>query len=387
MTQIPKSVLTFLCLAVFAAPPTPSQAASFQGLGVGFFGPSPGFESSATGVSADGSVVVGENRGEAFRWKNSGGMVGLGLFAGQHPTSTALGVSADGSTIVGSAVAGFPAPTAQSFQWKSAGGLMGGPALGSGPSSAEGVSADGSVVVGGSAPGQNTNLQAFRWTMGSGAVGLGTLGGDVSSDAAGVSADGSVVVGTSATVGGTNHAFRWTASIGMVGLGVVPGETTSQALGISADGKVVVGGSGKQAFRWTAGSGMVGLGILPGDDSSVAAAVSADGSVVVGSDLRPCSLSPVCPGGGQHHAMVWDAVHGLRSLQQVLMDDGVNLSAWTLTKATSISADGNTIVGDGLDGNTPEAWIAVIPEPGTGLLVMGGVLGLGITRRTSRGSG
>jgi len=73
----------------------------------------------------------------------------------------------------------------------------------------------------------------------------------------------------------------------------------------------------------------------------------------------------------------------MRSVADVLTHDfGLNLSGWTLEGATGISADGDTIVGDGTNpmGN-PEGWIATIPEAGTGLLVMVGVLGFAITRR------
>jgi probable HAF family extracellular repeat protein len=60
----------------------------------------------ATGVSADGSVVVGTgSRGdaytgrEAFRWTEETGMQGLGT--GGLSESFATGVSGDGSTVVG----------------------------------------------------------------------------------------------------------------------------------------------------------------------------------------------------------------------------------------------------------------------------------------------
>jgi probable HAF family extracellular repeat protein len=61
----------------------PAQAASFQGLG-----DLPGVVSLAlaTGVSADGSVVVGNSQSanglEAFRWTQATGMVGLGDLPG-----------------------------------------------------------------------------------------------------------------------------------------------------------------------------------------------------------------------------------------------------------------------------------------------------------------
>jgi hypothetical protein len=114
---------------------------------------------------------------------------------------------------------------------------------------------------------------------------------------------------------------------------------------------------------------MVGLGFLPGSSGSDARAVSADGSVVVGTS------------GGE--AFIWDAGHGMRSLKQVLTDDfGLDLSLWNLLEATGISADGRTIVGDGFQGfdSNQRAWIAIIPEPGTALLVIVGLLGLAARR-------
>jgi len=91
-------------------------------------------------------------------------------------------------------------------------------------------------------------------------------------------------------------------------------------------------------------------------------------------------------GGGNtslgEEAFIWDPTHGIRLLSQVLTEDGIDLTGLTLQEATGVSADGNTIVGYGRDpGNHIEGWVATIPEPGTGLLVMAGVLGLAVKRR------
>jgi hypothetical protein len=82
-------------------------------------------------------------------------------------------------------------------------------------------------------------------------------------------------------------------------------------------------------------------------------------------------------------AMIWDQLHGPRSLQEVLEDEfGLDLTGWDLTAATSVSGDGLTIVGYGTNpsGNR-EAWIATIPEPGTGSLLALRLVGLAVRRR------
>jgi probable HAF family extracellular repeat protein len=80
--------------------------------------------SYATGVSADGSVVVGraENAAgqkRAFRWTASGGMQNLGTLGGTW--SEAWGVSADGSVVVG--WAGNAAGYNRAFRWTASGGM------------------------------------------------------------------------------------------------------------------------------------------------------------------------------------------------------------------------------------------------------------------------
>ena len=89
---------------------------------------------------------------------------------------------------------------------------------------------------------------------------------------------------------------------------------------------------------------MLALGDL--NIRSEADGVSADGSIVVGtSDALG--------------AFVWDAEHGMQSLESVLAEHGLNLTGWNLGQARGISADGTTIMGFG---NAPsgatEAWIA-----------------------------
>lgn len=100
-------------------------------------------------ISANGRVVVGwastGNGREAFRWTESEGMVGMGDLPGALFDSWATGVSADGSVIVGLAHGAGPT----SFRWTAATGMVDlGKPPGASGSEVWSVSADGAVVVG-----------------------------------------------------------------------------------------------------------------------------------------------------------------------------------------------------------------------------------------------
>jgi len=190
----------------------------------------------------------------------------------------------------------------------------------------------------------------------------------------GISGDGSVIVGESNSTEG-HQAYRWTQSTGMVGIGILPGgEFLSGATAVSADGKVIVGLSGSargyEAFRWEQTTGMVGLGFLPNTSFlSEAIAVTPDGSAIVGAS-----------GGDNTSAFVWDAAHGMRSLQDLLNADPHlvgDLTGWHLIYADAISANGQAIVGRALNPQGQvEAFLVIldaplgVPEPGTMVLLV-----------------
>lgn len=98
--------------------------------------------------------------------------------------------------------------------------------------------------------------------------------------------------------------------------------------------------------------------------------VSGDGSIIVGM--------------GGNVAWIWDEVHGMRDLKQVLEQDfSLDLTGWLLREARAVSADGLTIVGEGVNPEGHwEAWRAVIPEPNTAALLALGLLVLGVRRRS-----
>ncbi len=290
--------------------------------------------SYAHGVSADGSVVVGESGlGSAMHWTRNTGLrvlSDLSLVANELLGSYALGVSADGTVVVGS---GYRSGS-QAFRWTASTGLRGLGHLpgGSKGSYADAVSSDGSIVVGISD--SATGSQAFRWTAATGMVGLGTLDPAFPwSHAADVSDDGSVVVGHSSTTGDIygDAAFRWTAEDGMRKLeGMPSGYTRSIAYGVSADGSVIVGQARNgRPFRWTEGEGVQTLGSMPnGGHLGQAYAVSADGSVIVGSAQSRFG----------REAFLWTRERGMRSLREILLEQAqwAPLAGWTLAEARAV---------------------------------------------------
>ena len=178
-------------------------------------------------------------------------------------------------------------------------------------------------------------------------IGLGALPGYPISYAMGVSGNGSVVVGVDYVISvSQNQAFRWTATSGMVGLGYLPGGSSSFASAANFDGSVVVGGSytgsgdGYHAFRWTQ-LHMTDLGTL-GGVYSAALSTNEDGLVVVGEGY--------VTGNGATHAFRWTSTAGIKDLNVLLANAGVNMSGITLISASGVSRNGQFIVGYGTFG-------------------------------------
>lgn len=307
--------------------------------------------SSSFAVSTDGQFVVGRSGDEAFSWSRSGGMIHLGTFIARD-------VSADGSVVVGD-----DGGNNYAYRWDNGtlsvigdlttigrteadpGGIR--------MNNANSVSADGSVVVGNTGGSDfKGEADSFR-IVGSDIQPIGDLpGGAHNSGANDVSADGSVVVGRGNSANGPDEAYRWENGT-FTPLGELPGGVfDSHAWEVSGNGQFVVGHSesaaGVEAFLWSSETGMVGLGHLPGETTdSRARGVSGDGSLVVGSANE--NQSPEL-----RDAFIWDAVKGMRNLQNVLVTDyglGDALAGWTLNLATAISDDGLIISGTGTNPN------------------------------------
>ena len=337
----------------------PAGAATFQGLGY----LSPGIGSSATGVSADGTVVVGSANNtmggeQGFRWTN-GVMTGLGYLGGN--VSSAYAVDASGAKVVGHANGAMNV----NYSWVWSSGTMSpvdSSACGGQGPFARGISGDGAVIVGDNDTdhmGMPINCfpgRPVEWT-GGGPIFIFPTGmpGPPSGLARAANADGSVIVGqigVNATppCNPCTRAFRYTSAQTDI-LGDLGGYYSS-AYAVTPDGSVVVGTAAvdnvvNQPFRWSAATGLVGLG---GQSiGATAYAVNSTGSVVVGEAFG--------------RAFRWSAGTGLEYVQDVLVATGVDMTGWNLRKATGVSADGTVIVGSGDSATGGQAWIATLAVP------------------------
>jgi len=221
-----------------------------------------GFHSTSPAISADGSTIVGgdctfsyyfPSSCEAFRWTAENGMIGLGLLPGGVLETVATGVSADGSVVVGYGdwdqspcdCAGLQCYFDEPFRWTAGAGLM---ELNDLPvfcnRRASDVSADGSIAVG------TADYYTFLWSEAGEPLILGDpAGGYLISSATGVSGDGSVLVGAT-TFSSGEEAFIWDRQNGMRSLREVlasqngpdlTGWTLTTARDISRDGRTIVG--------------------------------------------------------------------------------------------------------------------------------------------------
>ncbi|MCX6908330.1 MAG: hypothetical protein NTY01_09830 [Verrucomicrobia bacterium] len=359
-----------------------------------------------------GKVIASDNlppsRCQAVRWITTNGITriaGLGFLVGESKWSLATGVSADGKVIVGESGS---SPYEDAFRWTESEGMRGiGKSTGALGCSECKVSGDGTVVIG-----KKIGGYAFRWTAAEGMVGLATLRYEYSYAKA-VSGDGSVVVGYFTATDCDRAACRWTTEKHVVSYefradefrgqytardliaaitakGIEVPEATSEIeslnkllrgpklrlpyshIFLAEEGKELLKREAtlsdeerlglnryilQDVFRWKCPPKelMHRLGDLAGPKKtrgmrSEALAITRDGSVIVGISCGD--------------AFVWDSVNGMRSLKTILVNDyHLDLTGWSLEKATGISDDGKTIVGDGFHNKASEAWIAHLDRP------------------------
>lgn len=190
----------------------------------------------------------------------------------------------------------------------------------------------------------------------------------------GVSRDGTRFVGRGFIDGA--RPLLWESSGEYTVLPAAPGTTGhGAAFGISPDGGTIVGQQvvdlrHRPAYWDESGSAHV-INLWPGYDAGFADAASEHGRVIVGFWWDSAS-----GGWDGKVAFIWDAEHGARPLQDVLVAEfGLDLGGWSLLDAVDITPDGKTIVGTAVDEfGSHRAYKVVIPAPGVlPLLVLGGL--------------
>jgi uncharacterized membrane protein len=356
-----------------------AEASSFTG--IGFL--SGHTNSSVNGVSADGSTVVGSSGGYIARWTEAGGIDDVG---GRRLAGAAYAVSADGATIVGTAGEEFSVYWGfGAFRHVEGSGFQGLNTVDMGfGSAALAVTADGQLVGG-------ERYNAYEGVIWDAA---GAAQATSMSTIRGFSADGGYRLGVviAGFVGGGGYwkTYRITADGTAEDIGHLTDADYTQGYAISSDGSAIVGidnrggphDSDPTAFLWTGTGGLISLGRLAGDSSSTGLGLTTTGD-----------LGTTVVGQSGDRAFLWTESLGMVDLKSYLTSHGADLTGWTLTNATGISADGLTIVGNGLnaDGEV-EGWVArlspaAVPEPSSvvmaGLGLLGG-LGLAARRRFGR---
>lgn len=312
------------------------------------------FYSFTSDVSADGSVVTGSGKNEvdyeAFIWTESEGMIGLGFLpGGVYQMSFGSAISADGKVVVGSS---FSDRGYEAFRWDSDSGMIGLGDLSGGvfSSGATGVNQDGSVVVGSSK--SSNGEESFIWNELDGMVGMGGLpdsNNTFFSSASAVSADGKVVVG-SASPTLTNRQFKayyWESGSNSTGLIQLLDSSfdhlENTAGGISPDGKYVAGVVGGVPYILNRDKPVLTpLALLPGAEDSYASDLSADGEIIVGRVKV----------NDRWTAVIWvkqGEIYWMSSLNDLFDDLGINRNGFSMNGISSISGDGSTIVGEGVN--------------------------------------
>lgn len=313
-------------------------------------------------------------------------IINLGVFDSSKKISTASGISRDGSTVVGNSLV-EPQNGSIGFRWTASTGMQGIFTPG-GTSEAIGVCANGQAVL------AYSNNQYFRWTPSGDVQDIGA------GNSTGISGDGFTVVGSHQFAGHT-AAFSWTNSGGIQNLGMLSGDSNAGATAANFDGTIITGVSGGSAFRWTESNGMQSLG------SGSGWGISGDGSTIVGRKddniaFQACfwDLSGVRHdigrfqaqsqarsvtddgrgivgynsdyGENNKNAFLWTAELGMVNLHEYLSGIGVDMSHWSTLATVSISGDGTALAGGGFYDGQQRAFLVTglnIPTPAVGYLL------------------
>lgn len=360
-------------------------------------------------LSGDGSTAVGtlvqdltnpETQQEAIRWTREGGIQRLGILPGGR-ISEAYIVTPDGGRI-----AGYSESTAglEAFLWDEASGMQ--PLEAPATERSDGImpgplTADGRTMIGrrriGWAfdEGSGSDLpiyEAYVWTANGGIHSLGEIDPNLASASlSGISRDGTTLFGL---VGGTDSfdfghgpIFIRTEGHPLEIVELPPSATpvVTTFVRVSSDGSTILaqflseeGGTARfETEIFTHEKGWVRLPDDLGENAVFhPGTLSADGRLVGG------FLERFVLGAFERTAVIWDSDHGLRPLKEYLESQGLNLTGIDLTHTMAISDDGSTIAGILRDSNgRSDSFVAVIPEPGPGLLLGMGLAALRVFAR------
>lgn len=361
--QIFAACTTLVILFTAAGVARSASPYTFAGLGL----PAGANSSTVTGISADGSTVIGTSSNVSvtapFRWTASSGFQSFATPPGASASFTPNAVSGDGQFIIGT-VEVVGAPFDRAYRWSSRGGYQLLSSTLSETAHGAAISRDGTIAAGSVSDGTGSN-GLFTWTQAGGLSGKGAGGvyDNYQITPTSMSADGSVIIGHDhhfvipdfqPTIV-TDTGFRYTAATGIVDFHYsFDTRQGGYPLATNGAGNAFVGiGPDGTPYAWTFND-LTGhsLGAFAGKASGI----SDDSRTIVGYS------------SASNSAQIWlNGSVSSTSLQNFLLDNGVsNLSGWTLQNAIGISADGRTIVGVGTDpsGHT-EGWIATVPEPST----------------------
>jgi len=325
----------------------------------------------ATGISGDGSIVVGSyypNGSGGFYWTAPTGVVPIGGLS-------VAGISADGLTIVGVINDDSTPPLQNAGYWRDGTRTLLGSFGGSQPcdrllSAGYGVSGDGSVIVGLGWDGCGT-AHGFRrdpYCM----LDLGSLAPPRGSRANAISADGQTIVGWSDQATGFRQGARWVDGAWQWFEG--PDGPVGEALAVNAGGSIIVGTwcgpSSPFAWRWTEATGVECIqSTLTDPDQTVMLALSDDGGVI-GGYVRPV-FNPATD------ALLWFDGNPV-DLREYLLGQGVlEVQDWQLSMVSAVSSNGQTIAGSGIGPDRLlHGFVVTLPTEDRGVSVqINGVVG------------
>lgn len=247
-------------------------------------------------ISDDGNFVVGRSADRIYRWGTETGFTYIGpRFSETTPVTPSLrttGVSPDGAVVVGTNISEIFDVAGEAVRWTEETGRVGLGVLsenGGVRSMATDLSADGSIVIGSVLGEPEWDYEeAFRWNEESGMVGLGFMEGGSWSRASFVASDGSFILGAgnSALFPDGEEPFLWTLGSGMQRLIDVlsaeyglAGWQLGTVLALSADDRFIVGnGVGPDGQR---GTWLVDLGFTPVPEPSTYGLLGAAGLLVL----------------------------------------------------------------------------------------------------------